>query len=211
MRVKLVVPFLIALALVGAAGLSSLKSGDYCEYDAPIPAFASVSTDLGATPPGLRCVYVHANGRVTYRSTGSWPWFAIALVGFAAVALWTFLRRGSRAARLATAASIAMATVGAFALDGGGGAGFVVGCLFGVPLAWLSDIVFARADGGRRDRTHSVSVGFLSGVAVFVAAVLSTALAPVAAAAIAVALASLCARVLTPRSATTAAPARPAP
>ena len=146
---KLVIPFLVVLALVGAAGLSSLKSGDYCEYDAANPDFATVSTDLGATPPGPRCVYRHADGRVTSVSTGSWPWFAIALAGFAAIALWTVRRPRSGAARLATAAGIAMAAVGAFGLEGGG---FVAGCLFGVPLA-----------GCRTSRSHAPTTGAATG------------------------------------------------
>ena len=205
---KLVIPFLVVLALVGAAGLSSLKSGDYCEYDAANPDFATVSTDLGATPPGPRCVYRHADGRVTSVSTGSWPWFAIALAGFAAIALWTV---GARAAappalppRLASpwrrsahsgsrAAALSPAACSAFRSRG---------CRTSRSHAPTT---------GAASRARSVSVGFLAGVAVFVAAVLSTALEPVAAAAFAVALAALSARLLKPRPAATAAPPRRAP
>jgi hypothetical protein len=211
-RVKLVLPLLVALVLVGAAGLSSLKADDYCTVAyAGAPDGTSWSTSLSARPPGWQCDYVRPDGTTRAVQAGSWPWLAVALAGFAAVGAWAYRRRRSPAARLATASTIAMAAVGAFGLVGGFNFAFFAGCLVGVPLAWLSDVAFVRAEGVPRNRVHSVSVAFLSGVAVFAATALSLALRPVVAAALAVALAALSARLLKPRSAATAAPARPAP
>jgi hypothetical protein len=195
--VKLVLPLLVALALIGAAGLSSLRADDYCAQA------GTATTELTLSPPGWRCTDGPA--------AGSWGWFAIAVAGFGTVALWAYRRRRSPAARLATASAIAMAAVGACGLIGGFNFAFFAGCLVGVPLAWLSDVAFVRADGGRRDRMHSVSVAFLSGIAVFVATVLSFALEPVAAAAFAVALCALSARLLRRHPAAQAAPAHPGP
>jgi hypothetical protein len=178
--VKLAVALLAILALLGAAGLSSLQDDDFCNaYPAGTTSAASETT---LWPPGWRCVYDGPGARRAVVDAGSVPWFLIALGAELAVGAWA-LRRRSAPARLAAATTAALAAVGALGLVGGFGFAFTAGVVVGVPLAWLVDYAYARAEGGRRSRRRSLETALAAGLAVFAAAVLAS-LTPAVAAAI---------------------------
>jgi hypothetical protein len=158
-RVKLLLPFLVVLALVGAAGLSSLQHDDSC----------AGTEELSVTPPGWRCV-----DGPSVVEMGSLPWLLVALGAEAGVALWAVRRRESTPARLAATTTVALAAVGACGLIGGFNFAFTFGCAFGVPLAWLTDVAFARAEGGRRSRRRSLTAALVAGLAVFATAIISS-------------------------------------
>ncbi len=176
---KLLLPLLVIFALMaflafsGAAGLSSLRSDESCDG----------TPELSLTPPGWRCV-----GDQGTVERGSLPWLIVALGGELGVAAWVVRRRRSAPARLAATTTVALAAVGVCGLLGGFDFAFTFGCAFGVPLAWLADIAFARAEGGRRSRRRSLTAALVAGLAVFATAVISAAgIAPVAAAIVVVA------------------------
>jgi hypothetical protein len=168
--VKAAAALLIVLALLGAAGLSSLQGDDFCD-GYPLGT-TKVSSEVTAWPPGWRCVYESADGRAVV-DAGSVPWFLVALAGEALVLAWA-LRRRSPSARLALAATVAVAAVGGCGLIGGFGFAFVFGCVLGVPLAWLTDVAFARLEDGRRSRRRSLTAAMVGGLAVFATAVLAS-------------------------------------
>jgi hypothetical protein len=201
---------LAVLALAGAAGLSSLQDDDFCaEYPLGFSAGSTATSELSAWPPGWRCVYEAPGARRTVVEAGSVPWFLLALAGELGIAAVVVRRRRSAPARLAATTALALAAVGACGLVGGFGFAFTAGCVLGVPLAWLADIAFARADGGPRQRRRSVTTALAAGLAVFATAVLaSVGPAVVASAAVVAAVALLgAATTATAR----AAPPRPAP
>lgn len=184
----MLLPLLAVLALLGAAGLSSLQGDDFC---GGYPAGTTTSTsETSVWPPGWRCVYETPGGRRVIVDAGSVPWFFVALGAELAVAVWA-LRRRSAPARLAAATTSALAVVGAFAMVGGFGFAFTAGVVAGVPLAWMIDVAFARAEGGRRSRRRSLETALAAGLAVFAAAVLSSLTPVVAAAIVAVGAAAL--------------------
>jgi hypothetical protein len=183
MKALMAVP-LVLLALLGAGGMSSLQDDDYCLTHIP---FASEDVGFGTEvkwlPPGWRCSY-DSGGEHRERTTGSWPWFLIALAGEALVAA-RYLHGGSRAARFAFAATVALAVAGAISLIGGVAFGFFWGLLLGMPLAWLvggRDLMAALAAGAAVFLTACFTLwfGFSSAVIgcyVFVALVAMTAAA----------------------------------
>ena len=184
----MLLPLLAVLALLGAAGLSSLQADDFC---GAYPARTTTSTsEISVWPPGWRCVYEAPGARRVIVDAGSVPWFLAALGAELAVGAWALRRRGPPA-RLAAATTAALATVGAFGLVGGFGFAFTAGVVAGVPLAWLIDFAFARAEGGRRSRRRSLETALAAGLAVFAAAVLSSLTSAVAAAIVAVAAVAL--------------------
>jgi hypothetical protein len=148
MKVLVAVP-LVLLALLGAGGMSSLQDDDFCRTHIPFAGEdVSFGTEIKLLPPSWRCVY-ESGGRRVERTTGSWPWFLIALAGEAVVAAW-YLLGSSRAARFALAATVALAVAGTFALYGGFAFAFFWGLLLGMPLAWLvggRDLPAALASG----------------------------------------------------------------
>jgi hypothetical protein len=160
---------LIVIALLGAAGLSSLQDDDFCsEYGAETQ---TVTGELTLWPPGWRCVYEPPR---TVVNAGSVPWFLIALAGMGLVAGLALRRRAGAPARVAATTTAALAGVGICGLLGGFAFGFVAGCALGVPLAWLADVAFARAEGGRRSRRRSLTAALVGGLAVFATAVIAT-------------------------------------
>jgi hypothetical protein len=169
--VKVAAALLIVLALLGATGLSSLQGDDFCD-GYPLGT-TKVSSEVTAWPPGWRCVYESVDGGRAVVDAGSVPWFLVALAGEALVFAWA-LRRRSPSARLALAATVAIAAVGACGLIGGFGFAFVFGCVLGVPLAWLTDVAFARLEDGRRSRRRSLTAALAGGLAVFATAVLAS-------------------------------------
>jgi hypothetical protein len=183
--VKVLLALLAVLALLGAAGLSSLQAETFCsEYPTGFGEGSGSTSELSLTPPGWRCVYESPDGRRAVVEAGSLPWLLVALAGELGVAAW-FARRRSAPARLAATTTVALAAVGACGLIGGFLFAFTAGCALGVPLAWLTDVAFARVEGGRRSRHRSVTAALAAGAAIFLAAFLALLLHPVVACAIA--------------------------
>lgn len=184
---------LTALALLGAAGMSSLEDDDFCaeNYPSGFGEGSGYTSELSAWPPGWRCVYDAPDGGTAVVEVGSIPWFLVALAGVAGVAAWFLHRRRSTPARLAATTTVALAAVGACGLIGGFLFGFTAGMLVGVPLAWLTDIAIARSEDGPRSRPRSLITALVAGAAIFVTAVFALLTNAVLASFIAVALVAL--------------------
>jgi hypothetical protein len=139
MKVLLAVP-LVLLALLGAAGISSLETGDYCWDRLSIVLDETDEYDSDwvrtLTPPGWRCT-LDVNGRHYELTGGSWPWFLIAFAGAVGVGAWYFRRR-TPAATAAFAATVALAVAGiAGWYFGAWETGFVVGFYASLPVGWI--------------------------------------------------------------------------
>ena len=121
----------VALLIVGAAGLSSLEDDDFCgAFGAEA---ASLRTELALWPPGTRCVSTLPDGTSTSLEAGSAGAFLVLLASLLAVAAWKVAR--PERARYAFAVALAFAVAGAAGLEGAWQASVAAGLVLGVPLA----------------------------------------------------------------------------
>ena len=166
--------FVAVIAVVGAAGLSSLQAEGFCDDHMPARA-SGWSPELALWPPGWRCVYGGLPGGGTaHAESGSVPLFLGVLASELLIAGLVVRRWPGVPPPLRVAAVVALA----FAVAGSGGllGGFLFAILFGwtfgVPLAFLADRTLRLATKGRV-AWHAGLLGALAAaVALLVAACL---------------------------------------
>jgi hypothetical protein len=127
----------VALLVVGAAGLSSLEDDDFCTMSLLEVGDETSSERSEAVlwPPGTRCVVTRPDGGEVAVESGSAGWFLVALAALLGVAAWHGLR--PERARLAFAAALALGAVGVCGLAGAAALlALVGGAIVGTPLAW---------------------------------------------------------------------------
>ena len=124
----------VALLVVGAAGLSSLEDDDFCSTFGT--ETASPSTELALWPPGTRCVSTLPDGTSTSLEAGSAGAFLLLLAGLLAVGAWKGVR--PERARYAFAVALALAVAGAAGLEGAWQMSVPAGLVLGVPLALVA-------------------------------------------------------------------------
>lgn len=98
-------------------------------------------------------------------------WFLIAF-GVVALVFVMVLRWCTLVVRVVVMMVAVLVGVGVCVLVGGFGFVFVYGCVVGVLLVWLVDVVFVHVEGGRCSRCWSLIAAFVGGLVVFVMVVI---------------------------------------